>query len=111
MAAGDAIVATRMDETPKTTAELLRKIEELHRRNEVLEALEAERRQVVAALADRERRSNGRRGSGRGLFICKGIIEQHGGRIWAASSRGGGTTFHFTLPRDRSQIVSQGGGE
>jgi signal transduction histidine kinase len=38
-------------------------------------------------------------GSGLGLFICRGIVEQHGGRIWAASEGPGkGTTFAFALP-------------
>jgi signal transduction histidine kinase len=37
-------------------------------------------------------------GSGLGLFIAKGIVEAQGGRIWAESKLGVGTTFHFTLP-------------
>lgn len=37
-------------------------------------------------------------GVGLGLAICRGIIESHGGNIWAESFEGKGTTFHFTLP-------------
>jgi two-component system, OmpR family, sensor histidine kinase KdpD len=37
-------------------------------------------------------------GSGLGLAICKGIIEAHGGRIWAENALNGGARFICTLP-------------
>lgn len=40
-----------------------------------------------------------RRGNGLGLFICKWIVEQHHGQIWAESPPGAGLTIRFTLPR------------
>jgi PAS domain S-box-containing protein len=38
-------------------------------------------------------------GTGLGLAITRSIVQSHGGRIWATANSGGGTTFHFTLPR------------
>lgn len=40
-------------------------------------------------------------GTGLGLFICKGIVEAHAGKIWAENNKGSGgrgATFTFTLP-------------
>ncbi|MFO8039613.1 MAG: PAS domain S-box protein [Sodalinema sp.] len=40
-------------------------------------------------------------GTGLGLTICRRIIEQHGGRIWAENLPGGGTRISLTLPETR----------
>ncbi|MGI0018728.1 MAG: PAS domain-containing sensor histidine kinase [Nitrosotalea sp.] len=38
-------------------------------------------------------------GSGFGLVICKGIVENLGGKIWFESKEGEGTTFYFSVPK------------
>lgn len=45
-------------------------------------------------------------GLGLGLHIAKGLVDAHGGRIWATSEPGGRTTFTFSLP-----VPMAGGGE
>jgi len=47
---------------------------------------------------ERLRRERG--STGLGLAICREIVEGHGGKIWAESAMGEGTTFRFNLPKE-----------
>ncbi|MGH7429472.1 MAG: ATP-binding protein, partial [Candidatus Methylomirabilaceae bacterium] len=44
-------------------------------------------------------------GVGLGLTICRGIVDAHGGRIWAENRSGGGAVFRFTLPLEGTQPI------
>ena len=46
----------------------------------------------------KEARASRESGLGLGLYISKGLVEAHGGRLWAESVPGETTTFHFTVP-------------
>lgn len=90
------------------------------RRELTLSVLSPERDSVEIRLADtgpglpeevRERLfqpfvSTKQSGMGVGLSICRSIIEQHNGRIWAEPNPGGGVVFRFILPAVRERAVA-----
>jgi two-component system NtrC family sensor kinase len=45
-------------------------------------------------------------GTGLGLSICYGIIQQHGGKMWAENNEGGGTSFFIQLPIKEKELDS-----
>ncbi len=50
-------------------------------------------------------------GSGIGLSICQKVVEQHNGRMWLDSSEEQGTTFFFSIPKDKTILEEMASGK
>jgi PAS domain S-box-containing protein len=46
-------------------------------------------------------------GMGMGLSISRSILQAHDGRLWAVANHGAGTTFHFTLPKEKEEANAE----
>jgi signal transduction histidine kinase len=65
----------------------------------------------IGELFDKFQRSHsrgtrGERGTGLGLYICKQLVELHGGTIAVESREGGGTTFRLSFPAYQGDVLS-----
>lgn len=66
---------------------------------------EEERKLLFEKFYRGKRAKEGGKGTGLGLAIAKGIIEAHGGKIWAESEPGTGSKFYFTVPRSDNNVA------
>jgi len=57
-----------------------------------------QRRQIFGKYFRRGERTGSPSGAGLGLYISKGLVEAHGGKMWVEDAPGGGALFAFTLP-------------
>jgi signal transduction histidine kinase len=51
--------------------------------------------------------TDGEKGTGFGLILCKDLVERNNGAIWLESEKGVGSTFYFTLPAFEGEIIQE----
>jgi signal transduction histidine kinase len=60
---------------------------------------------IFDRFAQVDRKHQGKVSSvGLGLYFCKLVVEAHGGKIWAESEVGKGSTFYFTIPHLMAEV-------
>lgn len=100
------LVKNSVDFVPKIDGKITIKIEK-DRTSDLLFVVEDNgegiRSEDLDKIFDKFYKGNSRQfrkygGSGLGLTICRGIVEEHGGRIWVNSDRKNGASFKFTIP-------------
>ena len=65
---------------------------------------------IFDRFAQVDRKRQGKAASvGLGLYFCKLVVEAHGGKIWAESTVGQGSTFYFTIPHLLAQEQDENG--
>lgn len=88
---------------PGSTVEVAATIDGSHVRFDVIDSGPGIPADLLEAVFEPFRQADAsdtrsRGGSGLGLAICRGLVERHGGQIWATRADGGGTIMSFTLP-------------
>ena len=69
---------------------------------------EEDRSKVFERFAQAGKMEHHSEGTGLGMPIARGIIKEHGGKIWFTSQKEKGTTFYFTLPLESTDKIEIG---